>query len=92
MQEKKEIEGRDIMNLVRTTAENVRGIVIDGQRQIEHDREVRASQQSNNNQPNWVMAHPKYSNQPHQLEAASQDPVSNYMKQVIEAKEKLQRE
>ena len=30
--ERKELEGRDIMNLVRTTAENVQGIVHDGQR------------------------------------------------------------
>ena len=63
--EKKEIEGRDIMNLVRTTAENVQGIVHDGQRQIELEREMRNSQslklQQMQQQPSWVMSHPKYS-------------------------------
>lgn len=41
--EKQEIERRDIMKMVRATAENVRGIVEEGQRQIEQEREVRQS-------------------------------------------------
>ena len=34
------------MKMIRTTAENVRGIVIDGQRQLEMEREMRQSREA----------------------------------------------
>lgn len=44
-QAQSEIERRDFMKMIRTTAENARGIAIDGQRQLDQDRETRQSQQ-----------------------------------------------
>lgn len=61
--EKSEVERRDFMKMIRVTAENVKDIVKDGQRKLSHEREIRQSRESNQQQHMFQpMSHPKYSN------------------------------
>lgn len=60
--EKSEVERRDFMKMIRVTAENVKDIVKDGQRQLSQEREIRQSRESNLQQHMFQpMSHPKYS-------------------------------
>jgi len=49
--EKSEVERRDFMKMIRVTAENVKDIVKDGQRQLSQVREIRLSRESNQLHP-----------------------------------------